>query len=804
MKRTFSQALIVTLLLTPAVFTQEALNLVQDGQPRAVIVVPKEPNHGETKAAEELQTYFKKASGAELPIQSEGNGAKGAKIILGRACKDLKNKPTGDGFTIETHGDAICIAGGNERGTLYGAYAFLEDQLGIRWFMPGEIGEVVPETKTITIPTLSKHEQPDFEYRWIGRGNDWVARNRSNVGIPQIGINIFRSAHTFRTFLDPRKYRDEHPEWYALIGGRRYKRLSHNNQICTSNPDAVNEVIKNMREFLDKNPDVNVVTLFPNDGNGFCECENCKALDEPEWATVEEINQYGRATGFRGYGTLSRRLMIFNNTVAEALHKTHPNVMVKVGAYSCYTSPPKDKSLKYAPNIIVQICHSWCHNHAITDPNCPINADFRKAIEGWSKITPGGVMLYEYYYKCAQCELPFPIIHAMRRDYPYFKKIGVKGVYTQYSTNWGTLTLPYYIPTRLLWNADADVDKLLDDFYTKFYGAASAPMKKYYERLEKAAIDSGLHFSPPYYRFPEVFTGECLKDCQQYLDEAKPLADTDKIRQRIAIVQTSLDYTKLVMDYVNSVRAVDKKIGNYRWRLDIKPEFFAEAREKAKVIRKFMARPECKNVIRRKGNYVDRLLNPEFTFQDRWDRTDAEQLKHRSGIGLTKRAWLETAPKHELAEIPKTFSLWIYGNDFDADEKESEHELFFLGKGGKRISIGPLPPKGQACDRKTACVVYDNLNWPDDRRDALRLEIVNRPGHWSGSTFLAAYVMPPGLGVSHEKATKIIQDHPDWPRRRAIGFTELGFRGMANPEGAPLHIDVELVGSPKDTAPPPE
>ncbi|MEW6360159.1 MAG: DUF4838 domain-containing protein [Planctomycetota bacterium] len=799
-------ALAFTLLLPPAAFAQDALTLVRDGQPRAAIVVPKEANYGEKKAAEEMQTYLKKASGAELPIKAEGDPVEGVKIVLGRACKDLTGKPTGDGFAIETHGDSILIAGGNERGTLYGAYAFLEDQLGVRWFMPEEIGEIVPQSKTIAIPPLTKHEQPDFEYRWIGRDNDWVARNRSNVGIPEIGINIYKSAHTFATFLDPRKYHDPHPEWYALVGGvrKRYERLSHNNQICTSNPDAVQEVIKNMRTFLDENPQYSVVTLFPNDGNGFCECEKCKALDEPEWATVEEINRQGRAAGFRGYGTLTRRLMIFNNTVAKALHETHPKVMVKVGAYSCYTSPPKDKSLKYADNVIVQICHSWCHNHAIADPNCPINADFKNSIEGWCKITPGGVMLYEYYCKAAQCELPFPIIHAMRQDFPYFKKIGVKGVYTQYANDWGTLTLPYYIPTRLLWDAEADVDKRIEEFYSMFYGPAAQAMKQYYERLEKAAVDSGLHFAPPYFRFPEAFTDDCLTDCQTHLDEAKKLADTEAIRRRIAIAQTSLDYTRLVMDYVNSIRAADKKIGNCRWRLDIKPELFDEARQKAKTIREFTARPECRNVVRAKGNYIDRLLNPEFTFNDRWDETDTRQMEQRKEIALTKPVWLQTAPKHELSGVPSTFTLWIYGNDLDEDEKESESELFFLGRDGKRVAVGPLPPKGQACNRKTGCVVYENLTWPDDRRNVLQLEIVNRPGGGSGSMLLAVYVMPPGLGASHEAAGKILQDHPDWPRRSAIGFTELGFRGMTNLEDAPSRIEVELVGSPRDVTPLPE
>jgi len=790
--------LLVSLSSTAA--GQNSVTIVENGRARATIVVPAEPNYGERKAAEQLQTYIKKASGAELRITGDRDAGPGAKIVLGRACTGLTKRPAGDGFAIETAGEAIMIAGGNERGTLYGAYALLEDQLGIRWFMPGEIGEVVPKARTIRIPALNKLEQPSFEYRWIGRGSDWSARNRNNVGLPEIGVNVFASAHTFRTFLDPEKYFDEHPEWYALVSGvrRRNARLTHGNQICTTNPQAVAEVIKNMRRFLDQHPETHVITLFPNDGNWFCECENCKALDEPGWASVEEINRHGRAAGLRGYGTLSRRLMIFNNTVARAIYQTHPDVMVKVGAYSCYTNPPKDPSLKYFKNVIVQICHGWCHNHAITDPNCPVNADFKRAIEGWSRITPGGVMLYEYYYKVAQCELPFPIIHAMREDFPYFKSIGVKGVYTQYAANWGTLTLPYYVPTRLLWNVEADVDQLLEDFYEKFYGPAARPMKDYYERLERAAVDSGLHFSPPYYRFPEVFTDPCLKDCRRCLEEAKELAGTGKVRARLAMVETSLTYTGLVMDYVNAVRAVDGKIGGLRWRLDA--DVFAEATKKAEIVRKFTARPEAANVVRRSTNYVDRLLNPQYTFQFRWDRTDPRQLEQSKQTALTRRQWLKTAEKDRIAAIPETFDLWVYGHDFDASAEDAEHDLYLLGKDGTRLAVGPLPPKGQACNRKTGCVIYENLKWPDQRRDVLQLEIVNRPENWSSSTLLAVYVMPTGYGVSHNKAAGIIRKHPDWPRRNSIGFTEFGFRGLVNDESQPTRVDVELVGPPEETA----
>jgi hypothetical protein len=210
-----------------------------------------------------------------------------------------------------------------------------------------------------------------------------------------------------------------------------------------------------------------------------------------------------------------------------------------------------------------------------------------------------------------------------------------------------------------------------------------------------------------------------------------------------------------------------------------------------------MARPETKNVIRGNTNYVRRLLNPHTTFTFRYDRTDTRQLERRKAVALTKRQWLEAAPKHALARIPATFDLWVLGHDLDADDKESEHELRLLDTRGTRIAVGPLPPKGQARNRALGCVVFPGLKWPDERRDVLQLEIVNRPGGWTGSTLLAVYVMPPGLDVSPVRATELIRSQPEWPRRQAIGFTEFGFRGLVNNEAEPARVQVELVGSPK-------
>ena len=70
---------VVLLLAVPTdAGAPEPIILVSNGRPEAVIVLPEEPNPGERRAAEELQTYVEKASGARLPIRSNVEAVEGA------------------------------------------------------------------------------------------------------------------------------------------------------------------------------------------------------------------------------------------------------------------------------------------------------------------------------------------------------------------------------------------------------------------------------------------------------------------------------------------------------------------------------------------------------------------------------------------------------------------------------------------------------------------------------------------------------------------------------------------------------
>ena len=75
----------------------------------------------------------------------------------------------GESFVIKTVVNSRFLAGnadGEYRGTIYAIYAFLEE-LGCRWFFPGEFSEAIPEIDTISVRAMDRIEQPSFRIRNI-------------------------------------------------------------------------------------------------------------------------------------------------------------------------------------------------------------------------------------------------------------------------------------------------------------------------------------------------------------------------------------------------------------------------------------------------------------------------------------------------------------------------------------------------------------------------------------------------------------------------------------------------------------
>jgi hypothetical protein len=496
---------------------------------QAQIVTPASPTFLEEFAATELQRYFEKISDLKLPVVKEDAADKSTYSFFIR-----NTHGAGDEFTLRSARNGLVVQGSNDLGTVFGVYELLERYFDVRWFMPGDLGEHVPKRDKLEIGKINLTFKPSFRVRWVGDG-EWSLRQRMNAYVKasdrSVGINWKWHFHTFVVLIPPEKYYAEHPEYFALVKGKRTvtDSKSHGNQLCTSNPDVVREVAKNLIATLDAEPGIEIITLSPNDGGGFCECGKCTALDEP---------------GRDWFAKYSRRLAIFNNEVAALVKQKHPKVLIKVGAYAMYARPPLDKEYRPESNLFFQLCHLYfCHNHPISSGACKEgvtykadaefqpNQEFRKILDQWRKLSPH-LFVYEYYSigGMGRANLPWPLVHTMRSDIPYYRKCGVEGFYTQLSADlWHRLGLNYYVAAKLCWNADLDVDTLLEDYFQKFYGPAAAPMRDYFMAMEKSMQDwngcasyglqgvSGLKVVGPKIFTPEVMArmGTCLEQAER-------------------------------------------------------------------------------------------------------------------------------------------------------------------------------------------------------------------------------------------------------------------------------------------------
>jgi hypothetical protein len=111
---------------------------------------------------------------------------------------------------------------------------------------------------------------------------------------------------------------------------------------------------------------------------------------------------------------------------------------------------------------------------------------------------------------------------------------------------------PYASPLKLLDDPSLDVDAVLEEFFTRYYGPAAKPMKRLYLRIEET-------FSNPA-NYPEEIRNDRKKDFLQteeiawkylgmearmaevrgLMDEATRLAVGDPERQRVALFRKAI------------------------------------------------------------------------------------------------------------------------------------------------------------------------------------------------------------------------------------------------------------------------
>lgn len=181
--------------------------------------------------------------------------------------------------------------------------------------------------------------------------------------------------------------------------------------------------------------------------------------------------------------------------------------------------------------------------HSMNNPLCESRQRAREMVEGWSKVEK--MMSWrEYGYNLAETSVPFSKISVWKDDIPWLKEKGCIGL------NIECLYMPHlygphiYLVSRMAWDAELDVEAVMDDFYTKFCGPAAQHIKAYWERIDEAYRTTSVH-AGSFHGVHAFWTSELLKACQDDLSAAAKAAGGDSlIRRRVAMFQLGLDNAK--------------------------------------------------------------------------------------------------------------------------------------------------------------------------------------------------------------------------------------------------------------------
>ena len=365
--------------------------------------------------------------------------------------------------------DTIHVWGFDERGSFNAVYGFLRG-LGVRWYMPGELGEVVPAMGTIPLPEVNETVHPHFPVRRFnfrfGTQSRETAMWAMRLGVRDpYGLQV---AHGLAVMTRRPEMLEAHPEWYALYGGNRDNRPGkRTNQLCYSNRELFEENLRYIRTLFDHYR-FDVVSVMPPDGyTAICQCELCE----------------GKATPERGYrGWLSDYVWEYVDRVAKEIAVTHPDKKILNAAYGSYKLPPLGIE-KLPPNV--QVCIVGGRRIQESTPEqLGITRELR---ESWLAKTDNPIINFENSpFTGRGWYLPTYVPHVIGQGINALKGRSLgEDVWLSLGKDLpapGFNHFMVYFTARMCW--EDDVELLFDEYCRVFYGPAGDEMKAFFEYCE--------------------------------------------------------------------------------------------------------------------------------------------------------------------------------------------------------------------------------------------------------------------------------------------------------------------------------
>ena len=534
--------------------SSDLLTVVSPDSPLPIVVAAEgsfaDPYHGGGRvhqdAAADLCHYLSRATGRDiLPFRKHAD----AKVTIHVGPDDfvLKHAPDvkdlfADGFVLR-HANVdehhhIILSGIRWYSSRWAVEKFLKQFAGVRWLFPGDAkyGEIVPSMPAVNVDYgLDQKHEPDYMSRSTGTDFFILDSTKMYPRLGQIPWNF--GGHAFQAIFKEDDYED-HPEWFALFtipdrwadmlmkgtytspdsvktdltnGIRRnrwYWGFGNDWQICTSNSETVTHAVEYAQDYFRKRPDSPIVSMGHNDSGGWCECPLCKkfvsSADPPY--------------------TVSEQYWHWVNQVAEQLAGTHPDKLITTIAYGAPATPPRFPLEK---NIAVSVTI--------------YGTEMLDVAERWREKCPS-VSLYSY--AMGDWWVGF-------RHYPHAMRDFLKWGHDRLNSvshvaevhgGWAIDGPKYHYMQALMWDVNADPNKLMEEYCHDMYGAAASAMKDFWDRLEQIferrgeprRLDfyTGLGWNPDFNEF-DLYHLEDVAFMDHAVSEAKRVVDTGADRFRL-------------------------------------------------------------------------------------------------------------------------------------------------------------------------------------------------------------------------------------------------------------------------------
>jgi hypothetical protein len=383
-----------------------------------------------------------------------------------------------------------------------------------------------------------------YRNRWNSAwGGDINARpeNASAKRLHDLGYT-----HTFSRIVEGSLF-ETHPDWFPYLREARWatrvglssirRRIPYSTtwglNFCTSNSDVVDHAAEYVIKHRPSPAEAGTIWLTPVDAALFCECDACRALDDPA--------QPHTGTWREKHSITPRYITFVTNVAARTREKT-PHLRIGAFAYEGYIDPPHH--LKRLPsNINVDIVQYGIYSLPLSSEK---NDWMRGIVTGWSELwnEPGHIGIYDWSLLLPNEKgIPIPMVTALSDRMRTWHRLGARRVGTQANSHpdtWRFNPWNFYAYGRLAWDPQESPETLISDFFKGYYKESADPMRQYYTTLESHILDNEIAFGADFKveSSAEDFPDDLTDALRRHLRDASRQANHWLIRQRVADANT--------------------------------------------------------------------------------------------------------------------------------------------------------------------------------------------------------------------------------------------------------------------------